>query len=207
MLPVGYKSPPIEHRFPPGVSGNPAGGKRGPRVEKRRPHPFDQITEVTVGTKQVKMTMARRLIMTARNRAVTTMDEKLEVVFQRVKDRIDRAALRAKTRQDKEYHRNLLWSAGSKLVNSNDAVQHLGIGRLLWPDSVKARMNLEPFIVQQAIDRMERGQLTKEEQKKVLRVTRCAWKLKLPDWWHVDAKPRKKRSSDAKQRDERESTG
>jgi len=68
-------------------------------------------------------------------------------------------------------------------------------------------MNLEPFIVQQAIDRMECGQLTKEEQKKVLRVTRCAWKLKLPDWWHVDAKPRKKRSSDAKQRDERESTG
>ena len=98
MPPVGYKNPPIEHRFPPGVSGNPAGGKRGPREKKRRPHPFDLVTEVTVGASQVKMTIAKRLMLTARAQTAATMDPRLEIALQRAKDRVDRAAMKARVR-------------------------------------------------------------------------------------------------------------
>lgn len=198
MPPVGYKNPPIEHRFPPGVSGNPAGGKRGPREKKRRPHPFDLVTEVTVGASQVKMTIAKRLMLTARAQTAASMDTRLEIALQRAKDRVDRAALKAKARIERVYYSNILWSAGSELLNSNDVVQHLGIGRLLWPESTKPRMVLEPFIVQQAINRMERDQLTLADQQKIIQTTRCAWKLKLPDWWHADAKPRKRGADNVK---------
>lgn len=192
MPPVGYKNPPVQHRFPPGVSGNPAGGKRGPREKKRRPHPFDVTVEVTVGADRVKMTIAKRLILTARARVAETRDQKLEITLQRAKDQVDRAALKAKPRIEKMCHPNLLWYAGSELLNSNDAVQHLGIGRLLWPESTKPRVVIEPFIAQKAIDRMERDYLTVEQQRLVIKTVRCAWKLKLPDWWHPDARPRKR---------------
>ena len=132
--------------------------------------------------------------MTAQSRAVATLDKKLEVALQRAKDRVDRAALKAKARVDTIYHYNVLWYAGSVLLNSNDAVQHLGIGRLLWPYSNNPRVVLEPFIVQQAIDQMERNQLTLEEQKKVMETTRSAWSLRFPDWWDDDAKPKKRAS-------------
>ncbi len=194
MPKVGYKNPPVEHRFPPGVSGNPAGGKPGPRKKKRRPHPFDQISEFTTPYGVKKQIVGERLLEFAVHVLRIEKDPKLERVLRKHLDRIEHALHRAKVREETYYYRSLLWAHGDNLRNSNDALQHLGMGRLLRPNTKKPCVKLEPWIVQAAIDRMETGQLTREEQQRVIESTRTAWKLVLPDWWSPDIKGKKRKS-------------
>lgn len=42
---VGYKSPPKKTRFKKGVSGNPKGRPRKPKMEPKRVKPIDQVWE------------------------------------------------------------------------------------------------------------------------------------------------------------------
>jgi len=48
-----------------------------------------------------------------------------------------------------------------------------------------ARMVLEPWLVQKAIDRLGDRRLSREEQEKVVSATRTPKRVKWPDWWEV----------------------
>jgi len=48
-----------------------------------------------------------------------------------------------------------------------------------------ARMALEPWIVEAAIDRLGDKRLSVDEQKIAVRAARTPWKVRWPDWWEV----------------------
>ena len=47
------------------------------------------------------------------------------------------------------------------------------------------RMQLEPWIVEMALDRLGSRRPKLEEQERVLRVTRTPEKVRWPDWWEA----------------------
>lgn len=185
MARVGYKKPPAEYQFAPGVSGNPAGGKRGPR-KKVRPHPFDEIIKVPGPKRTVKMPMGRHVLIIAMNMAASLEDERLRRALRTQLIRIERLKRATKPRKEMANPEGLQWCEGEKIENHHDAVQHLGIGQILRPHSKKPQTVLEPFIVQAAIDRMTPGQLSLDQQRRVVDATKEAWELALPGWWDMD---------------------
>lgn len=48
-----------------------------------------------------------------------------------------------------------------------------------------ARLKLEPWLVQAALDRLGGRLLTVDEQRQVYRATRTPAKVEWPDWWLV----------------------
>ena len=46
-----------------------------------------------------------------------------------------------------------------------------------------ARVVLEPWLVELALQRLGTGELDLQQQKAVWKGTRTPWKVKWPDWW------------------------
>jgi hypothetical protein len=69
--------------------------------------------------------------------------------------------------------------------NVNSALKPLRIARKLNRYSEAARMALEPWIVEAALDRLGSRRLSVEEQEIVVRATRTPWKVRWPAWWSV----------------------
>ena len=60
-----------------------------------------------------------------------------------------------------------------------------------WPPALggryseSARMALEPWIVEAALERLGSRRLSVEEQETIVRATRTPWKVRWPAWWSV----------------------
>jgi hypothetical protein len=66
------------------------------------------------------------------------------------------------------------------------ALKHLGLAIKRNPlDQDKVRWELQPWIVEAALARMNEGSLTKEEQREVWEATRTPEKVEWPKWWVV----------------------
>lgn len=78
----------------------------------------------------------------------------------------------------------------SKLVLSmvgdgiDTILEPLGIARRLHPtDEAKVRWQLQPWVVEAALARMNTRRLTDDEQREVWTNTRTPDKVRWPDWW------------------------
>lgn len=67
----------------------------------------------------------------------------------------------------------------------NSAMRKLKMARKLNPYNENATIVLEPWLVQQAIDRLGSRRLTVEEQRTVLAATRTPKNVRWPDWWEI----------------------
>ena len=67
----------------------------------------------------------------------------------------------------------------------NSGLTALGMGRKLDRLRPSARTAIEPWLVQQALDRLGDRRLTREEQETVVQATRTPHKVKWPEWWEV----------------------
>lgn len=71
--------------------------------------------------------------------------------------------------------------------NGADSIlEKLGMTKLKYPtDEVRARCELNPWIVEEAIARLGSRRLSKEEQREVWNVTRTPQKVSWPEWWVI----------------------
>ena len=65
------------------------------------------------------------------------------------------------------------------------ALEALRMGTSLDRLRPTARMALEPWLVQRALDRLGDRRLSPQEQATVMRATRMPHKVKWPKWWEV----------------------
>ncbi|MEM6635987.1 MAG: DUF5681 domain-containing protein [Pseudomonadota bacterium] len=174
---VGYGRPPVSTRFPKGKSGNPRGRPRG----RTRDIPYDaalgQKVTIRDGGRDRQVTAAEAFL--------------LQLAKQGIEG--DSAAARQTLASIEEARaKHVLHDDAGDLTivrvlvapgRVSTALEPLRIGRKLDRYRPTARMALEPWIVEAALDRLGARRLTPAEQQTVLKATRTPRKVNWPDWW------------------------
>lgn len=77
----------------------------------------------------------------------------------------------------------------STISSGADAIlEPLGIAKLKYPaDEARVRWELNPWIVEAALERLGSRQLSDEEQREVWNATRMPHKVRWPIWWRYFA--------------------
>lgn len=174
--PIGYQQPPSSTRFRKGQSGNP----RGRPKNRHREIPYDTVLGQMVTIRE-----------DGRERRVTAAEAFLLQLTQKGLAG-DSAAARASLEaiEAARASRSEVISGLSKIVLSSvesgadSIIDTLGIARLKFPaDEARVRWELNPWIVEAALERLGDRRLSEDEQREVWDATRTPRKVKWPQWW------------------------
>ena len=175
----GYRSPPASGRFEKGRSGNPKGRPRGRHREPPHEAVLGQMVQIT------------------ENRVTKTVPahEAFQLRLLDLAMKGNNAAARAIEALEQEFSENLSTDTlpGSTIVlhfvtpgSVNIALEPLKMARIIDRYSPQnARVVLEPWIVEEALNRPGARRLSRAEQQTVLGSTRTPKKVKWPGWWEV----------------------
>jgi hypothetical protein len=177
---VGRGKPPAWSRWPKGVSGNKRGRPR--RQLKGETLPYEAV-------------LGQKLSITENGKMVRVRADQAFIRFLTIKgmegkSRLARYALKAiednRLAQPRPQPRRVVvYSVYAEAGEINRPMRDLGMARMLDHCRPNARMILESWIVQAAVDRLGERRLSVAEQKIVFAGTRMPHKVVWPEWWSV----------------------
>jgi hypothetical protein len=178
--PVGYKSPPVSTRFTKGTSGNPKG--RPPGHHKFLPYERVLGQKVTVheGGEHRRVSAAEAFLMYLARQGL----DGDKIAMGQAASAIE--AIRARSQVgggECDTRTFCVVFVDPGCVNS--ALRALKMARKMAPYRKTARMRLEPWIVEAALEKMETGSLNLDEQRIVVGACRTPWKVNWPNWWEA----------------------
>lgn len=177
---VGYGNPPSSTRFRKGQSGNPRGRPRN----RHRNIPHDavlgQMVTIREDGRERRVTAAEAFLLQLTRKGLTGDSAAARASL----EAIERA--RSTGGGDAQGPSIVILSA---ISSGADAIlQPLGIAVKKYPkDKHRVRWELNPWIVEAALERLGGRQLTHEEQREVWNVTRMPHKVQWPEWWSYSA--------------------
>lgn len=173
---VGYKQPPKSTQFRKGRSGNP----RGRPKNRRREIPYDivlgQMVTIREDGKERRVTAAEAFLLQLAQKGLAG-----DSAAARASLDVIEAARATRTENAPGISKIVLASVDS---GADAIIDKLGIARLKFPtDEDRVRWELNPWIVEKALDRLGDAQLSESEQREVWNATRTPHKVTWPQWW------------------------
>jgi hypothetical protein len=175
---AGYGKPPPHTRFSKGQSGNPHGRPKG----RHRNAPFEAILGQTVTVREdgnerrTSASEAFLLQLTKRGLEGDSFAARMAV------QAIENARQSYLTGQTEQVT-IVRWMVAPGSVSQ--ALLPLRMAKMLYPTKEYAKVLLEPWLINAALDRLEGRQLNEDEQRIVVNVTRTPQKVRWPNWWKV----------------------
>jgi hypothetical protein len=176
---VGHRRTPVSRRFKKGQSGNPKGRPRGGHTRPPYDAVLGQLVSIKEGGTERRVTAAEAFLLHMTKRGLDGDGAAARSAMAVIEEA--RAARGAKRAGEIESIVYVVVSPGT--VNS--ALEPLRMATKLDRYRETARMALEPWLVEMALGRFGERRLSREEQAKVVRVTRTPHKVRWPDWWQV----------------------
>lgn len=176
----GYGKPPTAMRFTKGQSGNPKGRPKN----QHKSVPYDAVLGQMVTIRE-----------DGRERRVTAAEAFLLQLTQKglagdsaaARDSLD-AIENARSERGDDRHAidTIILSAVSS--GADAILEPLGLAKMKYPaDKQRVRWELNPWILDVALQRLGERRLTVEEQQEVWSAARTPSKVSWPEWWEVKA--------------------
>tara|TARA_R100001163_G_scaffold7787_1_gene8014 strand:- start:157 stop:723 length:567 start_codon:yes stop_codon:yes gene_type:complete len=173
---AGYGKPPAATRFKKGRSGNPKGRPKG----RHKQAPYEAVLGQTVTIREEgierKVTAAEAFLLQLAKRG---LEGDLSAA------RKTMTAIEAGKSEQSDEASRLIEVIINRFTPGtlNHALELLRMGKTLDQYRETARMALEPWLIEAALERLGDNHLSREEQRTVLKATRTPWKVNWPDWW------------------------
>lgn len=172
----GFGRPPKTTQFRKGVSGNPRGRPRGRKREIPHDHLLGQMVTIREDGRERRVTAAEAFLLQLTKKGLEGCSASARASLASIEQA---RASRQDVSGDLLIVRLIIRSFGLGCI-----VEDLGMGTHINRASKEnVRLELKPWIVQAAIDRMAPNQLIPDEQATVLASTRTPEKVHWPSWW------------------------
>lgn len=175
---IGYRNPPASTRFKKGRSGNPQGRPRG----RKKTLPYDAVLGQMVTIREDgierKVTAAEAFLLHMTKRGLEGDGPAARAAMAAIEQA--RAARGGGDDVVQVIIRRMV-EPGSV----STALTALRMATKLDPYRSTARIALEPWLVEMALERLGSRRLSREEQAKVVAATRTPKKVQWPEWWEV----------------------
>lgn len=176
--PIGYGKPPASTRFKKGQSGNPRGRPRNRRKEIPYDAVLGQMVTVRENGRDKRVTAAEAFLLQLTQKGLAGDSAAACASLQAIE------AARATRSLDHESPRRQVISIigmGIEVILGT-----LGIAFKKYPrDKARVRWEINPWIVETALERLADRRLTIDEQREVFTSTRTPHKVNWPDWWEI----------------------
>lgn len=173
---LGYGKPPASTRFQKGTSGNPRGRPRGHRREIPYDHVLGQMVTIREEGRERRVTAAEAFLLQLTKKGLEGCGASARASLASIEHA---RATRNEQVQQIQVIRFIIRSFGLCGV-----VEDLGMAlRLNASSKENVRLELKPWIVQAALDRMAPNQLSINQQRVVLASIRTPEKVRWPDSW------------------------
>lgn len=175
---VGFGRPPRSSQFAKGRSGNPRGRPRRRKREVPYDHLLGQMVTIREDSRERRVTAAEAFILQLTKKGLEGCGPSARASLASIE-----RAREAKQAQSDQFNDI---QVTIRLFGLCCIVENFGMAVRLYPTcSEKVRLELKPWIVQAALDRMTPNHLSLDEQATVRASVRSPEKVVWPQWWQV----------------------
>ena len=178
---VGHRHPPKATRFPKGMSGNPRGRPRGAKTELPHEAVLGRMVTIRKDGREQQLSAEEAFLLRIGKAGIDGDGSAARATLSVIE------SARAKQAEAAPVAPTVVNLIGVAPGSVSMALETLRMAQRYDAFRGKARMMLEPWLVQAALQRLGSRQLTEDEQKVVFDATRTPKKVSWPEWWVVKA--------------------
>lgn len=173
---VGYGKPPSASRFRKGQSGNPKGCPRNRTRDIPHDAVLGQMVTIREDGRERRVTAAEAFLLQLTQKGLAGDSAAARSSL----EAIEKA--RAARGEDRESIKVIIMTSVSS--GADAILEKLDLARLKYPtDEKRVRWEISPWVVEAALARLGRRQLSTYEQREVFANTRTPDKVRWPKWW------------------------